>query len=194
MASTQTTLPPADSSVSLNDAAACPCPLTTPLPFPQKTRRPPPIRLWRWTRRQLTKTLRATCRPCHLPKRMRRKIRDGPGAVRDEGRRLRCGNPWWTLWLTLEHATSFQTSGKALSTTGRPAAVSWWVQRGRNTTRIPMGLDDEDECEDFYAAVVLWWVSVNPVWRKEGVTTVEDFEARGLKQSDEGDLTALPQG
>ncbi|KAJ7340756.1 hypothetical protein DFH08DRAFT_656592, partial [Mycena albidolilacea] len=97
-------------------------------------------------------------------------------------------------WLTLEHATSFQTSGKALSTTGRPTAVSWWVQRGRNTTRIPMGLDDEDEREDFYAAVVLWWVSVNPVWRKEGVATVEDSEGWGLKQSDEGDLTALPSG
>ncbi|KAJ7731184.1 hypothetical protein B0H14DRAFT_2409480 [Mycena olivaceomarginata] len=72
-------------------------------------------------------------------------------------------------WLTLGHATGFQVSGKALPACGRPGAVSWWVQRGRGTTRIPAGLDTEDECEDFYAAVVSWWLSVNPGWRKEGV-------------------------
>ncbi|KAJ7791298.1 hypothetical protein B0H14DRAFT_2625155 [Mycena olivaceomarginata] len=61
-------------------------------------------------------------------------------------------------WLTLEHATGFQVSGKALPAGGCPGAVSWWVQRGRGTTRIPAGLDTEDEREDFYAAVVSWRV------------------------------------
>jgi hypothetical protein len=37
------------------------------------------------------------------------------------------------VWLMLEHTTSFQMSGKALSATGCPAAVFWWVQRRWNT-------------------------------------------------------------
>jgi hypothetical protein len=97
-------------------------------------------------------------------------------------------------WLTLEHATGFQVSGKALPAGGRPAAVSWWVQRGRGTTRIPASLGSEDEREDFYAAVVSWWLSVNPVWRKEGVENAEGFEARGLIQRSGGDLETLPSG
>ncbi|KAJ7348722.1 hypothetical protein DFH08DRAFT_698557 [Mycena albidolilacea] len=97
-------------------------------------------------------------------------------------------------WLTLEHATGFQVSGKALPAGGRPGAVSWWVQRGRGTTRIPAGLDAEDEREDFYAAVVSWWLSVNPGWRKEGVEDAEGFETRGLIQRVGGDLGALPSG
>ncbi|KAJ7771428.1 hypothetical protein B0H14DRAFT_2402201, partial [Mycena olivaceomarginata] len=95
--------------------------------------------------------------------------------------------------LTLEHATGFQVSGKALAAAGRPPAVSWWVQRAR-TARIPAGLNTEDEREDFYEAVVLWWLKVNPPWRKEGIVTVENFEARGLKQDGEGDLVSLCSG
>jgi hypothetical protein len=57
-------------------------------------------------------------------------------------------------WLTLEHATGFKVSGKALPATGCPPAVSWWVQRAC-TARIPVGLETEDEQEDFYDMVVL---------------------------------------
>ncbi|KAJ7729889.1 hypothetical protein B0H14DRAFT_2409660 [Mycena olivaceomarginata] len=96
-------------------------------------------------------------------------------------------------WLTLEHATGFKVSGKALPATGRPPAVSWWVQRAR-AARIPAGLETEDEREDFYDAVVLWWLKVNPPWRKEGVVTVENFEKHGLKQDGEGDLLSLCSG
>ncbi|KAJ7302477.1 hypothetical protein DFH08DRAFT_723033 [Mycena albidolilacea] len=97
-------------------------------------------------------------------------------------------------WLTLEHATGFQTMGKALPAGGRPGAVSWWVQRGCNTTRIPAGINSEDEREDFYQAVVLWWLNVNPVWRKEGVKSAEDFEVHGLIQCGGGNLDSLPSG
>jgi hypothetical protein len=97
-------------------------------------------------------------------------------------------------WLTLEHATGFPISGKALPAGGRPGAVTWWVQRGHGTTRIPAGLASEDECEDFYEAVVLWWLGVNPVWRKEGVENADEFEARGLIQLSGGDLEGLPLG
>jgi hypothetical protein len=97
-------------------------------------------------------------------------------------------------WLTLEQASDFQITGKALSAKGRPGAVSWWVQRGRSTVQIPAGLGSEDEREDFYDAVILWWLSINPVWRKEGITKGEDFETRGLKQQRGGDLAGIPSG
>jgi hypothetical protein len=97
-------------------------------------------------------------------------------------------------WLTLEQASGFQIAGKALSAKGRPGAVSWWVQRGRSTVQIPAGLESEDEREDFYDAVILWWLSINPAWRKEGITTVEDFETRGLTQQRGGDLAGIPSG
>ncbi|KAJ7358349.1 hypothetical protein DFH08DRAFT_655080, partial [Mycena albidolilacea] len=93
-------------------------------------------------------------------------------------------------WLTLEHATGFQVSGKALPAGGLPAAVSWWTC----TTQIPTGLGSKDEREDFYAAVVSWWLSVNPVWRKEGVENTEGFEAHGLIRRGKGDLETLPSG
>ncbi|KAJ7801888.1 hypothetical protein B0H14DRAFT_2180340, partial [Mycena olivaceomarginata] len=70
-------------------------------------------------------------------------------------------------WLTLEQASGFQIAGKALSVKGCPGAVSWWVQRRRSTVQIPAGLESEDEREDFYDAVILWWLSINPAWRKE---------------------------
>jgi hypothetical protein len=97
-------------------------------------------------------------------------------------------------WLALEHASGFQIAGKALSAKGRPEAVSWWVQRGRSTVQIPAGLDSEDEREDFYDGVVLWWLGINPAWRKEGVTKVEDFETHGLSQCSGGDLAGIPSG
>ncbi|KAJ7823339.1 hypothetical protein B0H14DRAFT_2187225, partial [Mycena olivaceomarginata] len=102
--------------------------------------------------------------------------------------------PAVSAWLTLEHAAGFPISGKALPAGGRPGAVSWWVQRGRGTTRIPAGLDSEDEREDFYDAVVSWWLGVNPAWRKEGVKNADEFEARGLIQRSGGDLEGLPLG
>jgi hypothetical protein len=97
-------------------------------------------------------------------------------------------------WLTLEHATGFQILGKALPAGRRPAAVSWCVQRGRGTTRIPAGLDGEDEREDFYEAVIAWWLEVNPPWRKEGVENAKEFEAHGLQQRGGGNLDGLPSG
>ncbi|KAJ7837774.1 hypothetical protein B0H14DRAFT_2216332, partial [Mycena olivaceomarginata] len=81
-------------------------------------------------------------------------------------------------WLTLEHAAGFPISGKALPAGGGPGAVTWWVQRGRGTTRIPLA--SEDECEDFYKAVVLWWL--------------DEFEVHGLIQLSGGDLEGLPLG
>jgi hypothetical protein len=62
------------------------------------------------------------------------------------------------------------------------------------TARIPAGLNPEDEREDFYEAVVLWWLKVNPPWRKEGIVMVENFEAQGLKQDGEGNLVSLCSG
>ncbi|KAJ7866282.1 hypothetical protein B0H14DRAFT_3442551 [Mycena olivaceomarginata] len=60
----------------------------------------------------------------------------------------------------------------ALSAKGRPGAVSRWVQRGRSTVQIPAGLGSEDEREDFYDAVILWWYCIAEIaegsvgWRK----------------------------
>ncbi|KAJ7358299.1 hypothetical protein DFH08DRAFT_655081, partial [Mycena albidolilacea] len=99
-----------------------------------------------------------------------------------------------SAWLTLEHASAFRTSGGALSATQRPGAVSWWVQRRRSTSRIPAGLDSEDEREDFYEGVVLWWWTINPAWRKEGVDKAEGFAVHGLKTLSGGDLESLPSG
>jgi hypothetical protein len=97
-------------------------------------------------------------------------------------------------WLALEHASGFQITGKALSAKGRPEAVSWWVQRGRSIVQIPAGLDSEDRRKHFYDSVVLWWLGINPAWRKEGITKVEDFEAHGLSQCSGGDLASIPSG
>ncbi|KAJ7898182.1 hypothetical protein B0H14DRAFT_2280684, partial [Mycena olivaceomarginata] len=95
-----------------------------------------------------------------------------------------------SAWLTLEHASGFQASGKALSAAQRPGAVSWWAQRGRSTSRIPVGLDSEDERQDFYEGVILWWWTVNPAWRKRA----EDFAVCGLKTLSGGNLESLPSG
>ncbi|KAJ6495477.1 hypothetical protein C8R45DRAFT_1095113 [Mycena sanguinolenta] len=93
--------------------------------------------------------------------------------------------PVWTAaleaWWVLEEATGFQT------------AVGWWVQRGPNVTRIPLDLDDEgkdEEQEDFYEAVVKWWVEVNPTWRKNE-HSASRFEMNRLKQESNGDLHVL---
>ncbi|KAJ7302495.1 hypothetical protein DFH08DRAFT_666433, partial [Mycena albidolilacea] len=99
-----------------------------------------------------------------------------------------------STWLTLEHASGFQASGKALSAAQRPGAVLWWVQHRRSTSRIPAGLDSEDEQQDFYEGVILWWWTVNPAWRKEGVDKAEDFAVCGLKTLSGGDLESLPSG
>jgi hypothetical protein len=97
------------------------------------------------------------------------------------------------IWLMLEHAAGFQISEKPLPAR-HPRAVLWWVQRRRGTTWIPAGLSSEDEHEDFYDAVILWWLIVNLVWRKEGVTNAEEFKAHGLIQHGEDDLEGLPSG
>ncbi|KAJ7795150.1 hypothetical protein B0H14DRAFT_3158801 [Mycena olivaceomarginata] len=97
-------------------------------------------------------------------------------------------------WPTLEHASGFQIAGKALSAKGCPEAVSWWVQCGRSTVQIPVGLDGKDKLEDFYEGVVLWCLSINPAWRKEGIAKVEDFERHGLNQHSGGNLAGLPSG
>ncbi|KAF7376801.1 hypothetical protein MSAN_00097500 [Mycena sanguinolenta] len=109
-------------------------------------------------------------------------------------------SPTWTAaveaWWALEEATGFQIVGKALSPRGRPEAVGWWVQRGRNSTRIPLSLGDvgkEDDREDFYVAVMKWWVEVNPGWRKDEDSAAR-FEVNGLKQEGNGDLDSLPPG
>jgi hypothetical protein len=57
-----------------------------------------------------------------------------------------------------------------------------------------MGLDCEDECEDFYEGVILWWLSISPAWRKEGIKKVEDFETHRLNQHSRGDLAGIPSG
>ncbi|KAF8194498.1 hypothetical protein K438DRAFT_1969110 [Mycena galopus ATCC 62051] len=97
--------------------------------------------------------------------------------------------PSWTAvvqaWHALEQATVFQVVGKALPTHGRPKAVHWW---------IPPGLDDEDGKEDFYVDVVKWWVGVNADWRKEGVTTAQEFKKHGLRQECGDDLKDLYAG
>ncbi|KAJ7369099.1 hypothetical protein DFH08DRAFT_677400 [Mycena albidolilacea] len=97
-------------------------------------------------------------------------------------------------WLTLEQASGFQISGKALSAKGCPGAVSWWVQHRRSTVQIPAGLESEDECKDFHDAVILWWLSINLAWRKEGITTVKDLETRRLTQQHGGNLAGIPSG
>ncbi|KAF8195155.1 hypothetical protein K438DRAFT_1968485 [Mycena galopus ATCC 62051] len=106
--------------------------------------------------------------------------------------------PLWTAvvwaWHALEQATGFQVVGKALPAHSRPKAVHWWVQRARKNCQIPPGLDNEDGKEDFYVDVVKWWVRVNPDWRKEGVTTAQEFEKHGLKQERGGDLEDLYAG
>ncbi|KAJ7789761.1 hypothetical protein B0H14DRAFT_2397146 [Mycena olivaceomarginata] len=107
--------------------------------------------------------------------------------------------PTWVAavqaWRALETATGFQTSGKALPSRRRPSAVGWWINRARKTSQIPVGIDgDDDEREDFYAAVISWWLEVNPSWRKEGVEGADDREMRGLKQEGDGNLDALPAG
>ncbi|KAJ6448523.1 hypothetical protein C8R45DRAFT_850244 [Mycena sanguinolenta] len=108
--------------------------------------------------------------------------------------------PWTAMveaWWALEQATGFQTAGKALPPRARPAAVSWWVQRGRKDGRIPLDLDADEkneEREDFYDAVVNWWVQVNPAWWKEDERTATKFEEHGLKQDSEPDLDGLLPG
>jgi hypothetical protein len=57
-----------------------------------------------------------------------------------------------------------------------------------------VGLGREDEHEDFYNTVILWWLMVNPAWRKEGVTNAEEFKAHGLVQCGEDNLEGLPSG
>ncbi|KAJ7321909.1 hypothetical protein DFH08DRAFT_613831, partial [Mycena albidolilacea] len=84
--------------------------------------------------------------------------------------------------------------GQGFVASQRPDTVSWWVQRGRNTSRIPAGLSSDDKRQDFYEGVILWWLAVNPAWRQEGVTKVEDFAAHGLNTRSGGDLESLPSG
>ncbi|KAJ6471045.1 hypothetical protein C8R45DRAFT_1165839, partial [Mycena sanguinolenta] len=99
-------------------------------------------------------------------------------------------------WWALEEATGFQRAGKALPSRRRPEAVGWWVQRGRNIARIPLDLNDDgkdEEREDFYEAVVKWWVEVNPAWRKDE-RSASKFETDGLKQESNGDLDVLLHG
>ncbi|KAF8178776.1 hypothetical protein K438DRAFT_1604498 [Mycena galopus ATCC 62051] len=99
-------------------------------------------------------------------------------------------------WRALEEVTGFE-AGKALPSGGRPDAVGWWVQRARNDRRMPCQLGDpdkEDDHEDFYEQVVGWWVAINPAWRKEGLKAITEFEAHGLKQNAQGNLSALYHG
>jgi hypothetical protein len=42
--------------------------------------------------------------------------------------------------------------------------------------------------------VVLWWWTINPAWRKEGVDKAEGFAVHGLKTLSGGDLESLPSG
>ncbi|KAJ7690928.1 hypothetical protein B0H14DRAFT_2652235 [Mycena olivaceomarginata] len=83
--------------------------------------------------------------------------------------------------LTLEQVSGFQIAGKVLSAKGRPGAVSWWAWKAKTH-------------KDFYDAVILWWLSVNPAWRKDGITMVEDFETHGLNQQRGADLAGIPSG
>ncbi|KAJ7853050.1 hypothetical protein B0H14DRAFT_2580617 [Mycena olivaceomarginata] len=58
----------------------------------------------------------------------------------------------------------------------------------------PGAVSCEDEHEDFYEGVVLWWWTINPAWRKEGVDKAEGFAVHGLKTLSGGDLESLPSG
>ncbi|KAJ7790264.1 hypothetical protein B0H14DRAFT_3501829 [Mycena olivaceomarginata] len=85
--------------------------------------------------------------------------------------------PTWVAavqaWCALETVTGFQTSGKALPSRRCPSAVSWWINCARKTSQVPAGIDgDDNEQEDFYAAVISWW----------------------LGQEGNGNLDALPTG
>jgi hypothetical protein len=68
------------------------------------------------------------------------------------------------------------------------------VQRGCSTVQIPTGLDSEDECEDFYKSVILWWLSIKLAWREESIARVEHFETCRLNQYSGGDLAGIPLG
>ncbi|KAF8196614.1 hypothetical protein K438DRAFT_1585404, partial [Mycena galopus ATCC 62051] len=108
-------------------------------------------------------------------------------------------SPAWAAlveaWRQLEQGTGFTTNDKPLPTGGRPRAVGWWIARARKNRTIPLEINDDDDArEDFYEAVVSWWVALNPAWRKEGVTTVVDFEERGLAQESGGELECLSSG
>ncbi|KAF8170845.1 hypothetical protein K438DRAFT_2024198 [Mycena galopus ATCC 62051] len=108
-------------------------------------------------------------------------------------------SPAWAAlveaWRQLEQGTGFTTNDKPLPTGGHPRAVGWWIARARkNRTILPEINDDDDAREDFYEAVVSWWVALNPAWRKEGVTTAVDFEERGLAQESGGELEYLSSG
>ncbi|KAJ6447920.1 hypothetical protein C8R45DRAFT_1115609 [Mycena sanguinolenta] len=95
-------------------------------------------------------------------------------------------------WCALETATNFETTGKVLSACGRPDAVSWWVQHMRKNSTIPPGLDSPDGCEDFYESVVKWWISVNPAWRADSVSSTEAFVVHGLKQESDDEPGTEP--
>ncbi|KAJ7315069.1 hypothetical protein DFH08DRAFT_716055 [Mycena albidolilacea] len=109
-------------------------------------------------------------------------------------------HPAWVAavdaWWALEHATGFYDKTlPALPARGRPDAVSWWVQRARKDSRIPAGLDaDDDSKEDFYDRVVSWWNDVNPAWRKEGLGCAADFEKNMLNKEGGGSFEGLVSG
>ncbi|KAJ7811826.1 hypothetical protein B0H14DRAFT_3479445 [Mycena olivaceomarginata] len=82
-------------------------------------------------------------------------------------------------WLTLEHTSGFQAPGKALSAAQHPGAVLWWVQRGRSTSQIPAGLNNEDKWQDFYEG---------------GYLVVVDRQSSMEERGAGGDLESLSSG
>ncbi|KAF8208558.1 hypothetical protein K438DRAFT_1574275 [Mycena galopus ATCC 62051] len=108
-------------------------------------------------------------------------------------------HPGWTVavqaWRALEEVTGFETAGKVLPSKERPAAVGWWVSRGRKDRRIPCSLDaeeKEDDREEFYEEVVRWWVRINPGWRKEGLdSSLLSLEKGGSSERAKGLFSGL---
>lgn len=70
-----------------------------------------------------------------------------------------------------------------LPTTHRPKAVTWWSSRAR-----PNKLPPYDSLTSFGKSIVKWWISIQPDWRRPGLTcgkTSRD-EGYGNTSEDEG--------
>ncbi|KAJ6504285.1 hypothetical protein C8R47DRAFT_1248391 [Mycena vitilis] len=65
------------------------------------------------------------------------------------------------VWWKWEESREFG-SGKSLSSTGRPAEVSWWIQRARKPSPTI------DDLSLFRRQWNTWWVFLNPAWRAAG--------------------------
>ncbi|KAJ7459142.1 hypothetical protein B0H11DRAFT_1737462 [Mycena galericulata] len=75
------------------------------------------------------------------------------------------GAGWKTLvarWTELERTYGFETSSRALPTTGRPLAVAAWTKSGRQTKKPPAF-----ELEKFVEEWGAWWAALAPAWRQK---------------------------